>query len=68
MKANMALIDRVVRVALAVLVGVLYFMGQISGILAIVLGVVAIVFLATSLINFCPLYAVLGFSTKSKEG
>ncbi len=64
MKANMGLTDRAFRVILAVIVGVLYFTGQISGTLAIILGVLAIVFLLTSLISFCPLYLPLGISTK----
>lgn len=64
MKANMGLADRAFRVILAVIVGVLYFTGQISGTLAIILGVLAIVFLLTSLISFCPLYLPLGISTK----
>lgn len=67
MKANMGTVDRIIRTALAVLVGVLYFTGQISGTLAIVLGVLAIVFLLTSLISFCPLYAPFRFSTRSEE-
>lgn len=64
MKTNMGSIDRVIRIALALLVGLLYFTGQISGTLAIVLGVLAIIFLATSFIGFCPLYAPFKFSTK----
>lgn len=67
MKANMGTIDKIIRIALAVLVGVLYFTGQISGTVAIILGVLAIVFVLTSLISFCPLYLPLGISTRSKE-
>jgi hypothetical protein len=67
MKANMGSIDRIIRIALAILVGVLYFTGQISGMLAIVLGVLAIVFLLTSLVSFCPLYAPFRFSTIGKK-
>jgi hypothetical protein len=67
MKANMGLLDRGIRTALAILVGVLYFSGQISGVAAIILGVLAIVFLLTSLISFCPLYAPFKLSTKGKS-
>ena len=67
MKANMGTIDKVIRIALAVLVGVLYFTGQISGTVAIVLGILAIVFVLTSLISFCPLYLPFGISNKSKN-
>lgn len=62
----MGTIDRLIRTALAVLGGVLYFTGQISGTTAIVLGIVAIVFLLTSVVSFCPLYTLLGISTRSR--
>lgn len=66
MKQNMGTIDKVIRVALAILVGVLYLAGQISGTVAIILGVLAVIFVATSLISFCPLYLPFGISTRSK--
>ena len=68
MKTNMGLVDRLVRSVLAVVVIVLYLTGQLTGIAAVVLGVLAIVFLATSAVSFCPLYLPLGISTKKKEG
>ncbi len=64
MKLNMGTADRVIRFAVALAVGVLYFTGQISGTAAIVLGVLAIIFLATSLIGFCPLYVPFRLSTR----
>jgi len=67
MKCNMGTIDRTVRIIAALIVGVLYFTGQITGTLAIVLGVLAIVFLGTSLIGFCPLYVPLKLSTRKKD-
>lgn len=67
MKANMGTIDRAIRTALATLVGVLYFTGQISGTTAIILGIVAVVFLLTSLISWCPLYLPFGLSTRNRE-
>ncbi|MEZ5306316.1 MAG: DUF2892 domain-containing protein [Pyrinomonadaceae bacterium] len=65
MKANMGTVDRALRVLLAIVVAVLIFTGQISGITAIVLGVLAAVFVITSLVSFCPLYLPLKISTKS---
>ncbi len=67
MKTNMGTVDRVVRVALALVVAVLYFSGQITGVAAVILGILAVVFLATSAIAFCPLYLPFGLSTKKKE-
>ena len=64
MKANMGLVDRVVRAVLAIVVAVLYLTGVIHGTLALILGIVAIVFLVTGLVSFCPLYRLLGISTR----
>ena len=64
MMKNMGTIDRSIRVALAAVVGVLYFTGQISGIAATVLGIIAVVFVATSLVGTCPAYLPFGLSTR----
>ncbi|MFZ1976441.1 MAG: DUF2892 domain-containing protein [Bacteroidota bacterium] len=67
MKQNMGSIDKVVRVLAAVVIGVLYFTDQITGIAAIILGIFAVVFLLTSAIGFCPLYLPLKLSTMKKK-
>lgn len=67
MKKNMGNIDRALRLIAAIAVGVLYGLGYISGTLAIVLGVIAVAFLATSLIGWCPFYLPLGISTCKTE-
>jgi uncharacterized membrane protein len=66
MTQNMGTVDRIVRLVFAVLVVVLYFTNVISGVVAIILGVLALVFLLTSLVGFCPLYAPFKFSTRKK--
>lgn len=63
---NMGMVDRLARAALAVTVAVLWYTGVIGGALAIVLAVVAAVFLLTSFFGFCPLYRPFGFSTRGK--
>lgn len=63
MKRNMGTTDRIIRALIAVIVAVLYFTGTISGVLGIVLLALAGVFLLTSFISFCPLYAPFGAST-----
>ena len=63
MKTNMAILDRLLRVVLVVLVAVLYFTGVLSPLLAIVLGILSVVFLLTSAVGFCPIYRLLGIST-----
>lgn len=66
MKANMGSMDKTVRIVIAVIIAALYFTGTISGTLGIVLLVLAAVFLLTSFISFCPLYAPFGISTCKK--
>ena len=67
MKRNMGVVDRIVRVVLAAVVGVLYFTEQITGTAAIVLGVLAVVFVVTSIVGVCPLYLPFGISTRGNK-
>jgi hypothetical protein len=66
MQANMGTIDRILRTAVALAVGVLYFNGIISGTVAIVAGIFAVIFLLTSLVGVCPLYVPFKWSTRKK--
>ncbi|WOI22349.1 YgaP family membrane protein [Nonlabens ulvanivorans] len=63
MKKNLGNIDRIVRVLFAVIVSILFFTNVITGTLGIILLIVSGVLLATSFMNFCPLYAVLGINS-----
>lgn len=67
MKKNMGTVDRVIRTLIAVVIAVLYFTGQISGTWAIILGIVALVFLLTSLVGGCPAYLPFGLSTRKTD-
>ncbi len=67
MKKNMGTIDRIIRVVVAIVIGILYFTNQITGTAAIILGVLAIVFLLTSAVSTCPLYLPFGLSTRPKQ-
>jgi len=66
MKKNMGSADKIIRILIALVVGVLYYTKVIEGTLALVLGVLAIIFLLTSFISFCPLYLPFGLSTRKK--
>jgi amino acid transporter len=66
MKKNIGTVDKVLRLVVAAVVGVLYYTGNIEGILAIILGVAAAVFILTAFISFCPLYAIFGMSSCGK--
>ena len=64
---NMGNVDRIVRVIIALIIGVLYFMKVISGVLAIILLIFAGIFILTSLISTCPLYLPFGISTRKSK-
>ena len=66
MKKNMGSTDKVIRVAIAVVIAILYFTNTISVTLALVLGIFAAIFILTSFISFCPLYSPFGISTRKK--
>ena len=66
MQKNMGTIDRLLRTIIAIAIIVLYFTGQITGTAAIILGILAVVFLLTSAVSFCPLYVPLKINTKKQ--
>ncbi|MBL7805658.1 MAG: DUF2892 domain-containing protein [Saprospiraceae bacterium] len=63
MKKNMGNIDRIVRLVIAAIAAFLFFNGTLTGTLGIVAIVVAAIFTLTSVVSFCPLYAIVGLST-----
>lgn len=67
MKKNMGLIDRVIRVLVAVVVVVLYVTNVVSGTFGIVLLVLSGIFILTSLISYCPLYLPIGLDTRKNK-
>lgn len=63
MKKNMGSTDKIIRIILAAVFGLLYFTGTVTGAIGVVLLVLGIVFILTSVAGFCPLYAPLGINT-----
>lgn len=63
MTTNMGTADRVIRLLVAAIAVFLYFNGTLTGTMGIVALVLAVVFTLTSLVSFCPLYAIVGMST-----
>jgi len=59
--------DRIIRILLAAVFAYLYFGGVVTGTWGIVLVVLGGVFLLTSLVGFCPLYAPFGINTCSTK-
>lgn len=67
MKKNMGTADRIIRVLIAAIFVALYFTGTVTGTWGIVLLVLAGVFVLTSVVSFCPLYAPFGMKTCSTK-
>ncbi|HET7041429.1 MAG TPA: DUF2892 domain-containing protein [Gemmatimonadales bacterium] len=63
---NMGTLDRTLRFLVAAAIAFLYYTGRVGGILGMVLLVLAVVFVLTSFIGWCPLYTLFGFGTRGK--
>lgn len=64
MLPNMGGLDRIIRVVIALALGGLIATGVVSGIFAVILGAIGIIFLATAIVGYCPLYWPLKLSTR----
>lgn len=64
MKHNMGVIDRLIRVIVAVVFAVLFLAGVATGVAGGILLALAVIFLLTSFISFCPIYGLFGMDTK----
>jgi hypothetical protein len=67
MKINIGKFDRVIRIILAALISTLYITGVISGTLGLVLLIAGGILLVTALVNFCPLYSIIGVNSCPKK-
>jgi len=63
MKKNMSNSDRMIRLIISAIFVTLYFTHVVEGTFGIILLALAGVFTLTSLVSFCPLYAIFGLST-----
>ncbi len=63
MKKNIGITDKGIRLLIAIILAVLVITNVVIGTWAIVALIAAVLLLSTSLINFCPLYALFGKST-----
>jgi predicted RND superfamily exporter protein len=67
MKTNVSSTDKIVRLALAIVLIVLFYKSIFTGIVGIIALIVAFVLTMTSLIGFCPLYTLFGINTAKKK-
>jgi hypothetical protein len=63
MKKNMGSTDKTIRLILAALFAVLFFTKIVTGVLGFVLLALGAIFVLTSFIGFCPIYAIVGVNT-----
>ena len=63
MKKNMGNADRTIRIIAAIVFAILYFTRTVTGTWGVVLLVLGGIFLLTSFVSFCPLYAMIGMNT-----
>ena len=63
MKSNMGSIDKIIRLSLAIIGGLLVYFEVIDGALAYIVLALAAIFVLTSLVGFCPLYGIFGLNT-----
>ena len=59
--------DKIIRILFALVVAVLFYTKTVEGTLALVLGILATIMVATSFMSFCPLYLPFGLSTRKKK-
>lgn len=64
LKKNMGTVDRTIRLVVAAVIAILIFTGNLTGLAAIILGILAAVFVITSLVSTCPLYLPFGLSSR----
>jgi hypothetical protein len=63
MTRNESNADRIIRAVIGIALIALWILGVTQGVLAVILGVVGAVLVLTSLVGFCPLYALFGINT-----
>ncbi len=64
MENNMGSKDQMIRMLAAIAIIVLWYLNVISGIIGTLLLIVAAILVITSMVNFCPLYRAIGYSSK----
>jgi len=67
MKKNIGVLDKVLRVGIAIFIAILLYFKIIEGqLVTYILSLLSGILIVTSLIDFCPLYLVFNISSKRK--
>ena len=67
LKSNMGNTDRLLRLMVALVVGVLYYLGKVNGPTGNVLLLLSVVFALTAFVRFCPLYVPFNLDTREDK-
>lgn len=67
MKKNLGNADRIIRLCIAGVLALLWFQNIITGTWGIVALAVAAVFVLTSFVSWCPIYAMFGIKSTPKK-
>lgn len=67
MKLNMSRADRIIRFLVVIAICVLLYVEVLKGTLGTIFGILAIIFVITSITGFCPIYRLLKKSTKKES-
>jgi len=67
MKKNIGSADKIIRYALAAIIIVLFALKVVSGVLGFILLAVAAIFIVTALLDFCPIWWILGVRTNAAK-
>ena len=66
MKLNVGSTDKIIRLVLAAVFLILIVTNVVSGTLGYILLALAAIFILTSLMNFCPIWAIFKVNTRKK--
>jgi hypothetical protein len=67
MKRNLGSTDKVIRYILAIVAILIALLSNVSGLTQAILIAFAVILIGTSLLSFCPLYAIVGLKTCKNE-
>jgi|LakMenEpi03Aug12_release.lakeMendotaPanAssembly.Ray.scaffolds.fasta_scaffold5372851_1 hypothetical protein len=67
MKKNLGSKDKVIRYIIAIVAILIALLSNVSGLTQAILIAFAVIFIGTSLLSFCPLYAIVGLKTCKNE-
>ena len=59
--------DKIIRIILALVFIVLFYMNVVTAPMSYVLLTLSAVFVLTSLVSFCPMYPLFGMNTRKKQ-